>query len=274
MKEFLIAAIILIATVYCEVDDSKTVNPEGCGRRPFYHAVNKIVGGEEAFPGDWGWQIQISVHNTPICGGSLINSRWVLTAAHCTTASNDSSHYTIKLGLHYKNKSEPFIRTISASKLINHPKYYTHLLYNDITLIKLAEPVVYSNYILPVCLDDGSSDYKMAVATGWGRLNYEGEFPEYLKQVELNLLPEDQCKKVYSSEIKYNGTTTLCVGNNGILSGTCQGDSGGPLVVKSASSEKWKLIGITSWADGCGNGSVFVRVSGYLQWILEQLSEH
>lgn len=63
-------------------NDTININPSGCGRRPI-QGGNRIVGGQEAIPGDWGWQIALLDYGTFICGGSLINSQWVLTAAHC-----------------------------------------------------------------------------------------------------------------------------------------------------------------------------------------------
>jgi secreted trypsin-like serine protease len=42
----------------------------------------RIVGGVEAVPGAWPWQVYIEAGGFA-CGGSLIDARWVLTAAHC-----------------------------------------------------------------------------------------------------------------------------------------------------------------------------------------------
>ena len=50
----------------------------------------RIVVGEEASPNSWPWQVSIQaktpVERTHICGGTLINKEWVLSAwsaAHC-----------------------------------------------------------------------------------------------------------------------------------------------------------------------------------------------
>jgi len=40
------------------------------------------VGGQKAKPGDWGWQVLMK-WNGMFCGGSLINDKWIITAAHC-----------------------------------------------------------------------------------------------------------------------------------------------------------------------------------------------
>lgn len=62
--------------------DAKSLNSPNCGQRPLQSGF-KIVGGTQSTPGDWGWQVLMLVRGSFICGGSLLNSQWVITAAHC-----------------------------------------------------------------------------------------------------------------------------------------------------------------------------------------------
>ena len=62
--------------------DIKNLNPSNCGQRPLLSS-NKIVGGTQATAGDWGWQVLMLSNGDFACGGSLINTQWVVTAAHC-----------------------------------------------------------------------------------------------------------------------------------------------------------------------------------------------
>ena len=63
------------------VNDSLNLNPSNCGRRPLKQL--KIVGGNQTIVGDWGWQVALYYNGFFSCGGSIINSQWVITAAHC-----------------------------------------------------------------------------------------------------------------------------------------------------------------------------------------------
>uniref|UniRef100_A0A3Q3IXV2 Peptidase S1 domain-containing protein n=1 Tax=Monopterus albus TaxID=43700 RepID=A0A3Q3IXV2_MONAL len=51
-----------------------------CGKPPLN---NRIVGGQTASAGSWPWQVSLHRSGSHICGGSLINNQWVMTAAHC-----------------------------------------------------------------------------------------------------------------------------------------------------------------------------------------------
>ena len=62
--------------------DTISLNPSNCGQRPLLQSI-KIVGGTQATAGDWGWQVLMLSNGGFSCGGSLINSQWIVTAAHC-----------------------------------------------------------------------------------------------------------------------------------------------------------------------------------------------
>ncbi|EDO42297.1 predicted protein, partial [Nematostella vectensis] len=51
----------------------------GCGQRP----MTRVIGGEDAAPHSWPWQVSLRVHGRHNCGGTLIHPDWVVTAAHC-----------------------------------------------------------------------------------------------------------------------------------------------------------------------------------------------
>ena len=100
MRGFILLTVLLARINAQDLDDSKKINVEGCGRRPFANVNEKIVGGQKAKVGDWGWQVALKRDGEFRCGGSLINSQWILTAAHCVRGSTIPSDYTMLIGAH------------------------------------------------------------------------------------------------------------------------------------------------------------------------------
>ena len=87
MMRGLILISFFLASVYAQgSDDPFNVNPSNCGTRFVVgdnDNMHRIVGGQRADSEDWGWQVALNASGRLTCGGTLINSRWVLTAAHC-----------------------------------------------------------------------------------------------------------------------------------------------------------------------------------------------
>ena len=68
----------------------------GCGKRP---SSFRVVNGDNAAPHSWPWQVSLRKNGKyHSCGGSLITSEWVVTAAHCVYRNLDPSGYTVVVG--------------------------------------------------------------------------------------------------------------------------------------------------------------------------------
>ena len=131
---------LLVACAYAQ--DATTLNPSGCGRRisdiTGKRDADKVVGGVKADPQDWGWQVLMMYNGRFICGGSLINSQWVVTAAHCVSSNLNAAPYTFDLGLHDRNAKESWVTSRTVSKVIMHPSYSASTFQNDIAVMKLS----------------------------------------------------------------------------------------------------------------------------------------
>ncbi|XP_026638069.1 chymotrypsin-like elastase family member 2A [Microtus ochrogaster] len=248
-----------------------------CGY-PAYEAqrqVSRVVGGEEATPNSWPWQVSLQYQSWGkwyhTCGGTLVANNWVLTAAHCISSSNT---YRVVLGRHSLSTAESGSVTVQVSKLVVHEKWNANNVANgyDIALVKLASPVTLTSKIQTACLPAAgtilANNYPCYV-TGWGRLQTNGATPDVLQQGRLLVVDYATCSKStwWGSTVKQS---MVCAGGDGVTS-SCNGDSGGPLNCQ-ASNGKWQVHGIVSFGSSLGcnyprKPSVFTRVSNFIDWI-------
>lgn len=233
---------------------------------------NRIVGGEDAGKGEFPWQVGLVGNGAsrPFCGGMLLSSDTVLTAAHCRQST---STFKVVVGEHDVSSSDGEQR-ISPSQWINHPSYSASVYDNDFAIIKLASPVTFSDRVSPVCLPSASTNYdtKVATVTGWGTLSSGGSQPNILQKVDVNTMTNAQCS---ASDTAYSAAditaNMICARDTG--KDSCQGDSGGPMVTNEGSY--YSIIGVVSWGFGCAQANapgVYARVTSQLSWINEQIS--
>ena len=229
-----------------------------------------IVGGYDVRPNEVPWQVSLQ-KSSHTCGGSIINNRWILSAAHCFSVSTPSS-WRVIAGKHNLRKTDDTEVTYKVEKIIKHEKYASSKSnQNDIALMKLAEDVEFNADIQPVCLP--AADYMdvtgdQVLATGWGATKQGGSLATVLQEVSVPAISNDDCAKAYPRETIYD--STICAGL--LETGgkdSCQGDSGGPLVHFN-NNGSFIQVGITSWGYGCaqkGSPGVYTRVSEYWDWI-------
>ena len=58
---------------------------------------SRIVGGIDAKPGSWPWQVLLQGPRG-LCGGSILAPYWVVTAAHCVNNVKDPASFTLTVG--------------------------------------------------------------------------------------------------------------------------------------------------------------------------------
>ncbi|KAH8353118.1 hypothetical protein KR084_009040, partial [Drosophila pseudotakahashii] len=223
----------------------------------------KIVNGVDTTIEQHPYQVSIqTLSGSHFCGGSLIDSETVLTAAHCMQ-SYSASQLRIRLGSTNRNSGGELV-TVRSFKY--HEGYNSKQMTNDVAIIKLSAPVVQTSLIRAIELasSDPASGEK-AVVSGWGTTCYLWcSSPSTLLEVEVDIVSQADCA---SSTYKY-GTSILdsMVCAYGVSKDACQGDSGGPLVSGG------KLVGVVSWGSGCakdGYPGVYASVAQLKKWIDE-----
>ncbi|XP_023129652.3 chymotrypsin-like elastase family member 2A [Amphiprion ocellaris] len=244
----------------------------GCGLPAFPPLASRVVGGADARPHSWPWQISLQYNNRGEwkhdCGGTLISNQWVLTAAHCISSGRE---YRVVLGKQNLRETENGEVFMGTADIIVHEKWDALLFRNDIALIKLQSPVVFSDTVMTACLPTNGAilpNNEACYVTGWGHTYTGGLVADILQQALLPVVDFATCSQ-YNWWGSMVTESMVCAGGDGVVAG-CNGDSGGPLNCQNDSGA-WEVHGIVSFGFFSCNfprkPTIFTRVSAYSDWI-------
>ncbi|XP_058054720.1 chymotrypsin-1-like [Anopheles bellator] len=235
----------------------------------------KIVNGTDASIEDYPFVVSIrGASGGHSCGGSILNDRWILTAAHCVDWTTPLQQ-TVQVG-RTTISSAVDDSVYAIEDVVIHPGYNPSDSYvDDIALVKLRKPLEFSERVQPVRVP-GNRFYEVdpletnpVTLIGWGRNASDGPVQTTLQQVDYFVVPNDQCNVIHSDHIY---PTQICAAEPGGGKGQCSGDSGGPLLWSGMQ------VGIVSWSiKPCTIApypGVLTKVSYYLDFINQNTGKY
>ena len=170
---------------------------QGC-RCGVANMMDKIVGGEDTLEHQFPWQVLLTSPRSrrPWCGGSLVSSRTVLTAAHCVQWRREEE-VVVVVGEHDLQLSEGE-RRHAVCEMTVHPEYSSRDNDHDLALLTLCEGVEWRVEAQPVCLPppDLQLTSVSATVTGYGALTSGGVQPGRLQAVNVTTLTARECEEV------------------------------------------------------------------------------
>ena len=246
----------------------------------------RILHSQPSNYGSWPWLASIYV-KPPLqrksklsCAGTLINKRWIISAAHCVYHYMFSlSSIKIKLGDFYSNRNDPYEQKfgVEAMKFGGNAsqQYDFHTQDNDIVLIKLSSDVTYNKYVKPICLlrpvhHDSSMILpgNSATVVGWGYFEENSRTTaDSPREARIQILGTSKCNGNVGALRMTNNM--LCA--RGRVSDACPGDSGGPLMCRSDVDDLITLCAVVSFGKEsiCRKGGygVYTKVFNYVDTI-------
>jgi len=213
----------------------------------FVHAVRptaRIVNGQEAVVSQFPWQVSMKQNGYHFCGGSLIGSKYVLTAAHCHTTNKVFA----SMGIVDLTAEDAYKR--EAVAFVKHPSYSSQTLDWDFAVLTLksdAPKNVDRVQVIEMAEAETNKQYTgMATTSGWGyTYGFDHVTPNQLYYTTLPLVSQSTCNSIWGHAVTITDRIQ-CAGGDG-QSTICAGDSGGPLVIQE--NGKNVLIGVTSWSE-------------------------
>ncbi|RVE51122.1 hypothetical protein evm_004265 [Chilo suppressalis] len=182
-----------------------------------------------------------------VCGGSILNIRSILTAAHCTQGDS-ILRWRVRTGSTYANSGGT---VYNVGAIIAHSFYNVSSNDNDVAILRSISTILYNSLVQPATIAGASyylADHQPVWAVGWGSTAQGGLSSEQLRHVQIWTINQAVCRSRYAAVGNTVTDNMLCSGWLDVGGrDQCQGDSGGPLYHNRV------VVGVCSWGRGCAN---------------------
>uniref|UniRef100_A0A182M071 Peptidase S1 domain-containing protein n=1 Tax=Anopheles culicifacies TaxID=139723 RepID=A0A182M071_9DIPT len=256
--------------------------PQSCGKRKVTNFL--IVNGATSKDGYWPWHVALFRNDARsfyyACGGTILDQRTVLTAAHCLTTSNgiiERQRLVVQVGRNRLSLASKRSQELDVSQLIIHPGFNERSIQHNIALIKLATDITYTDYIQPICLWDRGED-QTAIVGSWGTvvgfgIDETNNPSDTLREARIPVVNAITCiehnRELFATQLT---SEMICAGNRDGV-GPCNGDAGSGLFFNI--NDVWYIRGLVSFTQPRQDAlicdtkeyNVFTDVAKYLKWI-------
>lgn len=193
-------------------------------------AVQRIVNGFDAKRRQFPYVVSLrsTKDSGHFCGGAILSSRWIVTAAHCTESEITGSFYVFAGSNDLRNDGIVY----NVSRIVMHPEYDEIDTQMDIALLHTSQAIEFNRLVQPISLpiEDTPPDILVTVA-GWGSTSITGsikDIPSKLQFLQQRTIDSESCRNAFnyrhSSYAKRNFSTLLCARTSNAAPCTC--DSG------------------------------------------------
>ncbi len=226
----------------------------------------RIVDGTPTQEGDYPWTASIAFVKQDgslfsFCGGTLIASEWVVTAAHCDVREGEK----VILGRHNLTTNKGEVHNVV--QVINHNDYNIKPNDSDIALLKLDSASQKPHLSLITKNSNLDAMGNNLTVIGWGHTEEGGTASDVQMEVTVPIFSNQSCGDAYSEVVDITDNM-MCAAAEG--KDSCQGDSGGPGFVVDNTTDADRLAGVVSFGVGCARPDfpgVYTRVSKFVKWI-------
>ncbi|KAM9622470.1 serine protease-like protein 51 [Trichechus inunguis] len=156
-----------------------------------------------------------------------------------------------------------------VQKIIIHKDYKPPHLESDISLLLLATPIQFTNFKMPICLQEKKWVWDRCWMLEWVMAH---EYDMYLQKLRVVQINQREC----SRRVDQLSRNMLCAWKEPGTKGRCQGDSGAPMVCTMHGTERIFQVGVFSWgirSGSKGRPGMFVSVARFIPWIKEEMEK-
>ncbi|XP_029711324.1 CLIP domain-containing serine protease B4 isoform X1 [Aedes albopictus] len=273
------------------------INEPHCGRQ----FTDRIVKGNLTELDEYPWMALFQYKKPKgfgfYCGGALINTRYVLSAAHCFVGLRygwevikvrlgewDVESDEDCTGTDDERNCAPPIQEFDLERIIPHEGFSvkSNNKVHDIALVRMSGDAQYSNFVAPICLPEPGCVANMKrlmdgvlIASGWGKTE-NSSASRYKLYTKLHCSNYEDCKANYIARKAISLTEGQFCAQGDAGQDTCNGDSGGPLMKQIGEQARYYVTGVVSFGPSkCGEQlpGVYTKVEHYYKWIVQKIVE-